>query len=69
MPISGVLIGLVIALLFTQLGARNGLFALLFGTGAIFPLALLVACFRGESLTYSNNPFAKLMGLCVGRYT
>ena len=38
---------------------------LMFGTGAIFPLALLVARLRGEQLIENTNPLARLMGACV----
>jgi hypothetical protein len=38
---------------------------LLFGTGAIFPLAMLIATIRGEQLLSNKNPLAQLLGACV----
>lgn len=65
MPIAGACVWLVVALLSTRFDERTGVLVLLFGTGAIFPLALLIAKFREENLLNSANPLAKLMGLCV----
>jgi hypothetical protein len=65
MPIAGALVWLVIALISARLDERSGVLVLLFATGAIFPLALLIARVRGEILMSSENPLAKLMGLCV----
>ena len=39
--------------------------AMLFGTGMIFPLALLIAKLRGETLTDRVNPLSRLMGMSV----
>ena len=38
---------------------------MLFGTGMIFPLALLIAKLRGETLTDRVNPLSRLMGMSV----
>lgn len=65
MPIAGACVWLVVALISTQFEERTGILILLFGTGTIFPLALAIAHFRGEALISSDNPLAKLMGLCV----
>ena len=65
MPIAGACVWFVVALLSTRFDERTGVLVLLFGTGAIFPLALLIAKFRRENLLKSDNPLAKLMGLCV----
>lgn len=65
MPIAGALVWLVVGLLSIQLDERTGILVLLFGSGAIFPVALLIARFRGEALFSSGNPLAKLMGLCA----
>jgi len=43
----------------------TAIYVLLFATGAIFPLALLIAKVRRENLLSSANPLAKLMGLGV----
>lgn len=65
MPMAGAIVWLIIGLLSTQLDERSGVLALLFGSGAIFPIAILIARIRGEALMSSDNPLAKLMGLCV----
>ena len=38
---------------------------MLFGTGLIFPVALLIARFRRENLTGRLNPLSRLMGMSV----
>ena len=65
MPIAGAIVWLVVGLLSTQLDEKAGVLALLFGTGAIFPIALLIVRIRGEALMSSDNPLAVLMELCV----
>lgn len=44
---------------------RISTFVLIVGTGAIFPLGLLLARLLGEKLLNNTNPLAKLMALCV----
>ena len=65
MPIAGACVWLAVAIISTQFDERTGVLILLFGSGAIFPLALAIARLRGEALMSSDNPLAKLMGLCV----
>lgn len=65
MPIAGACVWLVIALLSIPLDERLSVLVLLFGSGMIFPVALLIAKSRGENIVSSDNPLAKLMGLCV----
>ncbi len=65
MPIAGAIVWLIIALLSTQFNERNGILILLFGSGAIFPIALLIARLRKESLMSADNPLAKLIGLSI----
>ncbi len=65
MPIAGAIIWLAVALLSTQFNERNGILILLFGSGAIFPIALLVTLIRKEFLLLSYNPLAKLMASSV----
>jgi len=65
MPIAGAIIWATIALLSTLLNENIAIYVLLFATGAIFPVALVIAKFRNENLVSSQNPFAKLMGLCI----
>jgi hypothetical protein len=38
---------------------------MLFGTGLIFPIALLIGKLRHEDLTGRSNPLSRLMGMCV----
>ncbi|CAM3696198.1 DUF7010 family protein [Rheinheimera salexigens] len=65
MPIAGAIVWAVVAALSTQVDSRFAVYILLFATGAIFPLALLIAKFRHENLVSAQNPLAKLMGMCV----
>jgi hypothetical protein len=65
MPIAGTIVWGLIALLSTQFDETIALYILLFATGGIFPLALVVAKIRTENLVSSSNPLAKLMGLCI----
>ena len=65
MPIAGTIVWGLIALLSTQFDETIALYFLLFATGGIFPLALVIAKIRTENLVSSSNPLAKLMGLCI----
>jgi len=65
MPIAGTIIWAIVALLSTQFDDKIAVYILLFATGGIFPIALLIAKFRNENLVSSNNPLAKLMGMCI----
>jgi len=65
MPIAGTIIWAIVALLSTQFDDKTAVYILLFATGGIFPIALLIAKFRNENLVSSNNPLAKLMGMCI----
>ncbi|MDO6427760.1 hypothetical protein Q4489_12075 [Thalassotalea sp. 1_MG-2023] len=65
LPVAGTIVWFIIALLSTQFPFKTGLLILLFGSGTIFPIALLIAKFRHEAITTSTNPLAKLMGSCV----
>jgi len=65
MPIAGAVVWAVVALLSTLFNEEISTYVLLFATGGIFPLALLIASQRREDLLSSKNPFSKLMGLCV----
>ena len=44
---------------------RTATFVLLFGTGAIFPVALGLSRLLRERILYNTNPLAKLMALSV----
>ena len=65
LPIAGALVWTMVGVTGLLLPTRWSTLALLFGTGAIFPLALAVARFRGEQLIENTNPLARLMGACV----
>ena len=65
MPIAGAIVWSAVGLLGLLLPQRVAIYALLFGTGAIFPLAMAIAALRGEQLLSNSNPLAKLMGACV----
>jgi len=65
MPIAGAIVWLFVALLSTQFSEKIGLLILLFSSGAIFPIALLVSKIRHQNLLSSTNPLAKLMGYCI----
>ena len=65
MPIAGAFVWLVLAVAGYVLLENQATVAMLFGTGLIFPLALLVGKVRGENLTGRINPLARLMGMSV----
>ncbi|GAB1406943.1 hypothetical protein MASR1M8_08620 [Thermomonas brevis] len=65
LPIAGFIVWFAIGALGTFLSLEQGVLALIVLTGAIFPLALLIAKLRGEELLNNSNPFAKLMALAV----
>ena len=65
MPIAGAIVWASVAILSTQFAETISIYIMLFGTGAIFPIALLIAKLRKENLLSSSNPFSKLMGLCI----
>jgi hypothetical protein len=65
MPLAGVLVWLIVGLISLKLDFNLSLYILLFSTGIIFPLALLISKFRNEALTASANPLSKLMGLSI----
>jgi predicted neutral ceramidase superfamily lipid hydrolase len=65
LPIAGVVVWSVVAVLGAVLTPKAAVLALVFATGAIFPVALAVAKARSEHLTESANPLARLMGICV----
>jgi len=65
MPIAGAIYWLALAIVSTQVSERLGLLILLFGSGTIFPIALLIAKITKENVFSPNNPLAKLMGLSV----
>ena len=65
MPMAGALVWTVVGMLGLVLPERTAIYALLFATGGIFPVAIGIAALKGEQLLSNNNPLAKLMGACV----
>lgn len=65
MPIGGLIVWSAVAVLGAFLPLKTGVLALVFATGAIFPIAMVIARIRGEQLIDNPNPLAKLMGTCV----
>ncbi len=63
MPIAGGLVWAAVALAGLILPERPATLFLLFATGAIFPVALVVARALNERPLGNSNPLAKLMGL------
>jgi hypothetical protein len=65
MPIAGAIVWFTVAIVSTQLNEQMGILFLLFGSGAIFPIALLIARLRNEALVSAANPLAKLIGRSI----
>lgn len=65
MPLAGLAVWSCVAVLGLVLPPKSATLALVFATGAIFPLAMAIARLRGEQLLENTNPLAKLMGVCV----
>lgn len=65
LPLAGLAVWSCVAVLGILLPPKSATLALVFATGAIFPLAMAIARMRGEQLLENSNPLAKLMGVCV----
>lgn len=65
LPSAGLLVWCIVGVLGMILPPKAAVLALVFATGAIFPLALAIARLRGEQLLENANPLARLMGVCV----
>lgn len=65
MPLAGAIVWSFVGLVSLKFSFHSSIYILLFSTGAILPIAMVIARFRKEDLLSSNNPLAKLMGLCV----
>lgn len=65
LPIAGAIIWTIAGIAALVLPVRAAALVLLFGSGAMFPLGLLLARLLGEKLLDNTNPLAKLMGLAV----
>lgn len=64
-PIAGAIVWTVAGVAALVLPQHTAIFVLLFGSGAIFPLALALARGLGENPLANSNPLSRLMGLCV----
>jgi len=64
-PIAGAIVWCVIGIVSLFLSTYQALLFMLFASGAIFPLALLVAKFRKEDVMSSENPLSKLLAFGV----
>lgn len=65
LPLAGAIVWTVVGIAALFLTPRISTFVLIIGTGAIFPIGLLLAVVLGEKLLNNTNPLAKLMGMCV----
>ena len=65
LPIAGLIVWCLVGVLGMILTPKAATLALVFATGAIFPLGMGVAKLRGEQLIENTNPLAKLMFVCV----
>ena len=65
MPLAGAIVWLIVVLLSTAFDEQTGILILLFGSGAIFPIALLISRLRNEDLFSAGNPLAKLIGYSI----
>ena len=65
MPIAGMVVWALVGLAGLALPAKASLLAMVAATGAIFPIALGIARWRGEALVSNPNPLARLMGQCI----
>jgi uncharacterized membrane protein (UPF0136 family) len=65
MPVAGAVVWFVIGLCGYFLPEDRASLVMLFGTGLIFPIALLIAKLRHENMTDRLNPLSRLMGMSV----
>lgn len=63
LPIAGTLVWTAVGLAGLVIPDRQATIVLLFATGAIFPIAILLARRLGEQLLGNTNPLARLMAL------
>jgi hypothetical protein len=64
-PIAGAVVWLVLGSLSLLVSQTNALYLLLFGSGAIFPLALALSKLTGQEVFIKENVFGQLAGLLV----
>ena len=65
MPIAGTIVWMAIAIMGILLPGNLKVYAVLYSTGVIFPIALIISKFRKEDVVNKTNTFSRLMGSCV----
>lgn len=65
LPLAGMIVWAAVGIASLFLPFRTATLVLLFASGAIFPLGLLLSQLLREQLLSNKNPLAKLMGLAV----
>jgi hypothetical protein len=65
LPIAGTIIWAAIGFIGSLVSPATAALVLLFGSGLIFPIGLIVARILGERILDNRNPLARLMGLAV----
>jgi hypothetical protein len=65
LPTAGLIVWCIVGILGMVLPPKAATLAMVFATGAIFPVAMAIAKLRGEELIENTNPLAKLMFICV----
>lgn len=64
-PLAGAIVWLAVGVVSFLVPPATRTYVVLFGTGAIFPLALAIARLTHQDIFQPGNPFAALMGLSV----
>ncbi len=65
LPLAGAMVWAAVGLTALFVPPHVANYVLLFGSGAIFPIGLVLARVLGENPLASGNPLSRLMGLCV----
>lgn len=65
LPLAGLIVWAAVGAYGWNLTDRSAALLLVFATGAIFPIAMLIARVRHEQVLSNVNPLGRLMGVCV----
>lgn len=65
LPAAGAIVWTIVGIAALFLSPRIATFALIIGTGVIFPIGILLARLLKEKLFTNTSPLAKLMAICV----
>ena len=65
LPAAGAIVWAAVGVAALFLSPRIATFAMIIGTGLIFPIGILLASLLRENLFTNTNPLAKLMAMCV----